>query len=129
MSIGDVWVRKYQSGKWQSGMCLAGETPFGEMFVGDVFGRGNVRWGSDRRGNARRGCVRESMTQMHLFPKTHSLNLGESADEILHHLKLKNVSRIYRPNGNANSNGIALYVREDILSKQILFQSDAKDIE
>ena len=124
MSVGDVWVRKYQSGKWQSGMCLAGETPFGEMFVGDVFGRGNVRWGSDRR-----GCVRESMTQMHLFPKTHSLNLGESADEILHHLKLKNVSRIYRPNGNANSNGIALYVREDILSKQILFQSDAKDIE
>ena len=125
---------KYQSGKWQSGMCLAGEMPFGEMFVvmclvGDVFGRGNILWGSDRRGNTRRGCVRESMTQMHLFPKTHSLNLGESADEILHHLKLKNVRRIYRPNGNANSNGIALYVREDILSRQILFQSDAKDIE
>ena len=108
-------------------------------------------------------------------------NLGDSADEILHHLKLKNVNRLvighpninllrnksdgfkllvknclevfmicetksdetfpvgqflmdrftpsYRMDKNTNGGGIALYVREDIWSRQISFKNDDKDIE
>ena len=107
--------------------------------------------------------------------------MGESPNEILHHLKFKNVNRLvighlninslrnkfdslkllvknsldvfmisktkldetfpegqflmdgfippYRMNRNTNGGGIALYVREDIPSRQISFKNDGNDIE
>ena len=110
-----------------------------------------------------------------------SRNLGDSPNEILHHLKFKNVNRLvighlninslrnkfdslkllvknsldvfmisktkldetfpegqflmdgfippYRMNRNTNGGGIALYVREDIPSRQISFKNDGNDIE
>ena len=38
-------------------------------------------------------------------------------------------SNHYRIDRNTNGDGIALYVREDAPSRQILFKSDDKDIE
>ena len=113
--------------------------------------------------------------------QSESRNLGDSPNEILHHLKFKNVNRLvighlninslrnkfnslkllvknsldvfmisktkldetfpegqflmdgfippYRMNRNTNGGGIALYVREDIPSRQISFKNDGNDIE
>ena len=57
LTLQNVWLGKYQSGKCPSGMFLVED-----VSVGDVSGRENVRRGSVRRGSVRRrtvlrGCV------------------------------------------------------------------------
>ena len=120
------------------------------------------------------------MTQLHLFLKTENQNLSDGANEIVHHLKFKNVNMLvighlninslrnklnnlklliknsldvfmiseakldetfpesqflmdgftppYRMDRNANRGGTALYVREDIPSRQISFKKYDEDI-